>query len=195
VCYSMSVAISTFLVCLLSSSSLVSCADGPQRSTKESIIKGTPRSWKEGIIANVQERDEIAKGLFTVGLNKSLRGDDRIEAIVLLAQIQTPEVIDFLVKNVSLHVDKTIILSGEDRSKEHPCAHALIEMGWIVIPKVISVLGEKTSDEELGLFSRILGKIASKAVAISILTAKKSDGSPVLIQNIEKVIALLNRKE
>lgn len=157
----------------------------------DQIRKGQPADWKSVIKRNADERKALAAALMEVALDKKFKNDNRNEAIVLLAEIPSKEVFDFLLQHLSLEIPKQYMFGDGDWARLQPCRYALSNMGEAALPHLWTFLNQKRSDEELNDLAYIFRECVGRTAAIAILTALKPREASPWSGNIEKVIARL----
>ena len=155
------------------------------------IRKGIPNDWKAAIQKNAAERKAIAAALMEVALDKKVKNDDRNEAIVLLVEIPSKDVIEFLLKHLTLEIPLYVEGGDADRARRRPCRYALSKSDWFAVPQMLAFLKPKRTDEELNDLAYVLREAIGPPRAIALLTYEKQGAASPLRENLEKVIARL----
>jgi len=155
------------------------------------IRKGGPDDWSAAVKTNVVARQAIAAALMEIALDKSVNVEHRIDAVVLMAEIPSREVFDYLLRHLALEFTNRDWVRDDDRLRDRPCRYALSRMDWSVVPYLLFFLEQKRSDTELADLAYVLRKVMGSDTAIALLGAKQQKAASPLRENLEKVVARL----
>ena len=115
-----------------------------------------PETWQTVLDAAQQDVDDVTDKVIKIAQDDTRDAEIRLEAISLLARIETAQSLQFLISNIELHLE-IVITGDEDSLRSTPCCYAMQQWGtWKTAQAVVESLDTEKSDQARMLLGFVL---------------------------------------
>ncbi|MBA4386758.1 MAG: hypothetical protein C0404_02185 [Verrucomicrobia bacterium] len=162
---------------------------------------GAAPSTDEKTNVTTQEQVEVRFQNFKTTAEDAKRGgEERIAAILEMAALNSTNVTNYLVENLSVYIRKTSFRGDDDELKQWPYFYALRRKGEAFAPNVIRFLEGVRKKSDLVLIGDLLQSSMGTEKAKQMLEQEKqknvgASASPVLQANIDEVLSVLSKQK
>lgn len=156
----------------------------------------SPATWEATVSHAQRKQDALAAELINIALDETEPNESRLEAIFQLGRLGNRTALEFLIKNVALHLPLPLHKGDNAQQKEFPCKYTLFHSGnWRVAQLVIESLDvPKSKWERLYLASVLkacLGKNVVKFVLDEHMYRGPNEETDQRNENLKAIRAIL----